>query len=149
MTHPTGYEALADLIRDQITAGELAPGRRLPTEDTLAQRYGLARDTVRRALTVLRHEGLIEVRHGYGTRVFDRGQVIDVDVPVGSFIESRSPNPTERDRLGIPDGWHLIVVELPAGGELVVPAGHDVVVLREGRVRKLPAHRYRVRAAPT
>lgn len=130
MTDPAGYEQLADLLRAQIAAGELAAGARLPSEEQLAQRYGLARDTVRRAVTVLRHEGLITVRHGYPTRVFDRGEVVDVDVPAGSVVESRMPTPAERRHLGVPDGWPVIVVTEPGGV-----------------LRLYPAHRYRVRLA--
>lgn len=41
----------------------------MPSEKDLHDEFGLARETVRRALAVLRAEGLIDVRHGHGTFV--------------------------------------------------------------------------------
>ena len=61
------YRQLASLLRDRICGGELEPGQRMPSEKDLHDEYGLARETVRRALAVLRAEGLIEIRHGRGT----------------------------------------------------------------------------------
>ena len=41
----------------------------MPSEKDLHDEFGLARETVRRALAVLRTEGLIEIRQGHGTFV--------------------------------------------------------------------------------
>ena len=65
------YRQLAGVLRDRIRSGELAPGRRMPSEKYLQDEFGLARETIRRALAVLRDEGLIEVRHGHGTFVVE------------------------------------------------------------------------------
>jgi DNA-binding GntR family transcriptional regulator len=65
------YRQLAAVLRDRISNGQLPPGRRMPSEKDLHDEFGLARETVRRALAVLRQEGLIEVRHGHGTFVID------------------------------------------------------------------------------
>ena len=65
------YRQLAGVLRDRIRSGELPPGQRMPSEKDLHDEFGLARETVRRALGVLRAEGLIEVRHGHGTFVVD------------------------------------------------------------------------------
>ncbi|HKN52570.1 MAG TPA: winged helix-turn-helix domain-containing protein, partial [Amycolatopsis sp.] len=48
------YKQLADLLRQQITTGELAPGAPVPSETTLMQRYGISRNTVRLAIQLLR-----------------------------------------------------------------------------------------------
>jgi GntR family transcriptional regulator of arabinose operon len=45
--------------------------RRLPTEMELMRRYGVSRQTVRQALSVLRSQGLIEKRQGSGTYISD------------------------------------------------------------------------------
>lgn len=60
------YRQLADLLRAKITAGEWAPGTRLPSELTLQQEHGLARDTVRHAWRVLEEEGLVVALPGRG-----------------------------------------------------------------------------------
>lgn len=50
----------------------MQPGACLPAERDLAQEYGVAYLTVRRAAQVLRGRGLIETVHGRGTFVADR-----------------------------------------------------------------------------
>ena len=53
------YRQLAGVLRDRIRSGELPAGQRMPSEKDLHDEFGLARETVRRALAVLRGEGLI------------------------------------------------------------------------------------------
>src|SRR3954468_9952996 len=65
------YRQLATVLRKRIRDGELAPGQRMPSEKDLHDEFGLARETVRRAMAVLRDEGLVEMRQGHGTYVGD------------------------------------------------------------------------------
>ena len=51
-------QVLADLRR-QIESGELPPGARVPSIVDLAAHYGVALTTVRKALDVLKDEGLV------------------------------------------------------------------------------------------
>jgi GntR family transcriptional regulator len=53
------YRQLADIIRTRIESGELARFDPLPSESTLEEDFGVGRDTVRKALAVLREEGVI------------------------------------------------------------------------------------------
>jgi DNA-binding GntR family transcriptional regulator len=53
-------------IRELIQAGELGPGRRLPSERTLAQELAAGRTTIRLVLMKLAAEGLIRSEHGRG-----------------------------------------------------------------------------------
>lgn len=57
-----------------IRSGELAPGEQLPTTAVLADRYGVSPATVAKALRVLRDEGLVVTRHGWGSFVSERPQ---------------------------------------------------------------------------
>ncbi len=66
------YQQLAAILRAQIASGELQPGRPIPSEETLAQRYGIARLTARRAVGLLRDEGLVRHVVGRGTFVLPR-----------------------------------------------------------------------------
>jgi GntR family transcriptional regulator len=59
------------LLRAQIDSGELAPGARLPSLVDLAQTYGVAITTVRKAIDRLKDEGLI-VTSPMGTFVAER-----------------------------------------------------------------------------
>lgn len=61
--------ALAQLIQQSIQSGIWPEGHRLPSERVLADRHGLARNTVRRALHELETAGWLERRVGHGTFV--------------------------------------------------------------------------------
>lgn len=56
-------------LREDIELGGLVPGSRLPSEHLLAERFGVNRHTVRRALSALQERGLIRVEQGKGTFV--------------------------------------------------------------------------------
>jgi GntR family transcriptional regulator len=58
------WEDVATGLRNAITAGDYKPGDTLPTEFELAGRYGVSRDTVRRALGRLTQEGLLTPGRG-------------------------------------------------------------------------------------
>ncbi len=62
----TRYQEIADQVRRRVSAGEFPPGRLLPSEAELSHGYGASRVTVRRALEVLRDEGLVDSRQGFG-----------------------------------------------------------------------------------
>ena len=79
------YRQIAEALRGQIEAGELAPGGRLPTELELRARFDNAsRNTVRDAIKWLTTLGLVETRPGQGTFVV---QTID------PFITTLSGDP--------------------------------------------------------
>jgi len=53
------HAAIAHALRNEILAGELAPGSPLPSEAHLSARFAVSRGTIRHALSSLRGEGLI------------------------------------------------------------------------------------------
>lgn len=61
------YAQVADDVARRIRAGEIT--RKLPAERALAEEYGVAYTTIRRAMEVLRDRGLIRTIHGRGTFV--------------------------------------------------------------------------------
>jgi GntR family transcriptional regulator len=61
------WRQLAAILRDKIASGEYAG--RMPGERHLAQEYGLALVTVRKAVHQLRDEGLVRSSPGWGTYV--------------------------------------------------------------------------------
>ena len=61
-------EALALALRDRILSGDIPPGTRLP-EIELVNRYGVARPTVREALQLLVHQGLLQRRPNHSASV--------------------------------------------------------------------------------
>jgi GntR family transcriptional regulator len=70
------YAQVAAEIRRAIAEGEAGSGERLPLAKDLATVLGVNRNTVLRAIRVLRDEGLLEFRRGRGITVAwtaDRG----------------------------------------------------------------------------
>ena len=63
------HEQVAAEIRRAIAEGEAGPGDRLPLARDLAAVLGVNRNTVLRALHLLRDEGLLEFRRGHGITV--------------------------------------------------------------------------------
>jgi DNA-binding GntR family transcriptional regulator len=63
------YRQLADIIAAKIAAGELQPDRPIPAETRLAEEYGVARLTARRAVRDLRERGLVVTVRGKGSFV--------------------------------------------------------------------------------
>jgi DNA-binding FadR family transcriptional regulator len=60
---------IAERIAAEITAGKLAPGTRLPTEQEMVESMGVSRTVVREAVAALRAEGLVITRQGAGAFV--------------------------------------------------------------------------------
>ena len=62
----TVWRQVAADLRRRISEGDIAG--KLPSEPDLAYQYETAVTTVRKALALLRAEGLIETEHGWGSR---------------------------------------------------------------------------------
>lgn len=65
------YLQLAAILRKQIAA--MAPDDPIPSETELEARFGLARGTIKKAVAVLREEGLIVTTRGLGSFVAGPG----------------------------------------------------------------------------
>lgn len=76
------YLQLAERIRDQISAGTLAMGDRLPSEGELATTWNLSRATVREALRLLEEQGWV-------TRIPRRGAFASMPPQRGWLLQGR------------------------------------------------------------
>ncbi len=63
------YKRIADNLAARITAGDLAPGARIPSTRQLMAEHGVAMATATRVITHLREQGLVIARPGVGTVV--------------------------------------------------------------------------------
>ncbi|MEV0967791.1 GntR family transcriptional regulator [Microtetraspora glauca] len=63
------YRQIANALRQRIKAGKIPPGRRIPSLVELEAEFGVARDTLRKAVQVLKDEGLVETVQGMGIYV--------------------------------------------------------------------------------
>jgi GntR family phosphonate transport system transcriptional regulator len=114
------WQKIADVLAAEIASGALMPGQRLPPEAVLAQRFGVNRHTLRRAVGSLAESGLVSVQHGRGSFV---RPVAVVDYPVGSrtrFSEVISGQSRS------PEGELLGCRELPASVEVSAALGLGV-----------------------
>ncbi|MFC4277490.1 phosphonate metabolism transcriptional regulator PhnF [Achromobacter aloeverae] len=66
------WKQIEDTLLAEIVAGELGPGERLPSESALAERFGVNRHTVRRALAELSAQKMVQVENGRGAFVTQR-----------------------------------------------------------------------------
>jgi DNA-binding FadR family transcriptional regulator len=95
----TSTDRILSSLQEAIDSGRWKPGERIPTERALSDRYGMARNTIRRALRQLEDAGRI-VRHvGRGTFV-EQGKPIPSD-DLARRIENASPNEIMEVRLMI------------------------------------------------
>lgn len=123
------YVKVATAIREAIASGELAPGQAIPSEAQLIQQYGVARETVRRAVAMLRSEGLIITEHARGSYVRDVPEMREVTIRPDDAVTSRMPTADERDRWGLPEGVPVLVVER-AGQPEAYPADRTLLRVR-------------------
>jgi GntR family transcriptional regulator len=63
------YSRIQEYIAELILSGKLAPDAKIQSEREFSEDLGVSRMTVRRALTELVNEGLLERKHGSGTYV--------------------------------------------------------------------------------
>lgn len=66
------WRQLAAILRARIQGGTYPPGRVIPSEKQLEQEFGIARGTIRKAIALLRSDGLVETVPGRGTYVTRR-----------------------------------------------------------------------------
>ncbi|WP_017584304.1 GntR family transcriptional regulator [Nocardiopsis valliformis] len=65
------YREIAEEIRERISSGTYARGKRLPPQSTLADEFGVSQPVVQRAVMALRTEGLVRIERGTGTVVHE------------------------------------------------------------------------------
>jgi DNA-binding transcriptional MocR family regulator len=93
------YLQLAIYLRGAIIVRHLSPGTPLPSEPELAERYKVSRDTVRRAMQLLREIGIAGTRRGIGHFVTRTPEIRRVVVAPGSRVIVRMPQPHEQGEL--------------------------------------------------
>ncbi len=76
------WKSIAITLTDDIAQGRYETGTKLPAEAQLAERFGVNRHTVRRALADMAEQGLVHARRGAGVFVAAK----PTDYPVGKRI---------------------------------------------------------------
>jgi GntR family transcriptional repressor for pyruvate dehydrogenase complex len=77
---PRAFEEIAEQIRMELSKRRLRPGDRLPAERTLAEQFGVSRNTLREALRALENSGLLRLQKGASGGAFVRESTGDAIV---------------------------------------------------------------------
>jgi GntR family transcriptional regulator len=134
------YRQVADEIRQAIESGQHRPGSALESETDLAERYGVDRRTVNRALLILRADGLVRVERGRGT-IVRQLPVLTRDAVTRQRMRedqgARGAFQAEMQRLGLTAQSDVQVSEQPAPAgiaELLGIAPGDAALTRQRRM---------------
>ncbi len=121
------WRQIAQALEADIASGTFAPGSRLPTEAQLAERFGVNRHTLRRAMSSLQDRGTIRVEQGRGTFVQDD--------TVDYIIERHTRFSQSVKKLGRTPGGKLLRAEqMPSDGKVARGLGlrpGELVILIE------------------
>jgi GntR family transcriptional regulator len=104
------HDQVAAQIRRAIADGEAGPGERLPLAKDLAAVLGVNKNTVLRALHLLREEGLLEFRRGRGITVVGTPQRGAVLAQVRNLVEYAGRHGYSRGEI------IAMITELPQDG---------------------------------
>jgi DNA-binding GntR family transcriptional regulator len=116
------YRQIADDLRSAILSGRLPDGARVPSEERLCQEHGVSRTTVRKAIEVLKGEGLVDVRAPLGTFVRNAQPRETVQLRRGDRVWTRMPIPDERQVHDMREGIPLLIITRVNGEEEQYPA---------------------------
>jgi Bacterial regulatory proteins, gntR family len=123
------YLQLAVYLRGLIIVRQLPVGSPLPSEPDLTRRYKVSRDTVRKAMQLLRETGLAEVRRGVGHFVARTPEIRRIEPAPGSRVIVRMPQP---DELGELLGLTVFVVTEPGKPPVAYDAAQTLLVIPGG-----------------
>ncbi|MGI5401982.1 FadR/GntR family transcriptional regulator [Streptomyces sp. CA-135486] len=141
----TIVDVLEVRLREDILAGRHPAGSYLPPERQLADGYGVTRTTLKHAFGRLVQAGLLETKHGVGTRVRDYarlggadllpmlvrhspdwiGEIFEVRRSVGALIAARAAARAAKEQRNELRGL-LEAVRLAEGGDAVQLADIEV-----------------------
>jgi DNA-binding GntR family transcriptional regulator len=120
------YRQIADAVRDEIRAGDLAPGDRIPSVRELVQRYDVAMATAHRAVRVLQAEGYIRTEAGIGN-------VVTTEAERGWSASSWVRRARRTGRI-YPPGQHarilsasIVAAPEQVAGVLAIPTGEPAI----------------------
>ncbi|MFC7840561.1 GntR family transcriptional regulator [Streptomyces sp. NPDC057382] len=123
---PPKYVRLAQTIQRRIEDGTYPPGTRVPSENQLVQSFGMSRPTVVRALELLKRDGWLESRQGYGTIVRDRPEVVEQKDRRGREALQRDESQTSGRLVEVAE----VVVPVRVASALGLPKNAKVLMRR-------------------
>ncbi len=153
--HTPLYTQAAMLLRHRITSGLWKKDEQLPVIETLMAEFGVARTTIRQALSLLEEEGLIQRARGRGTFVtdtWDKPSWLTLDTSWASFLRTLEGNWSKlinvqdetgfqdlEPGLGMPAAEYRVISRIHGSGE---NAYADVCIRLDQRCYKLAPERF-------
>jgi GntR family transcriptional regulator len=125
------YSRVETVLTNEIADGDLRVGHQLPTEDTLIERFGVSRITVRRAIQNLVGRGLVEIRRGKGTFVA-APKITQELTELSGFVEdmhAAGRKPTARVI-----SKEIVTADATVASHLALTRGEHVVRIRRVRL---------------
>ncbi|EPE8322752.1 GntR family transcriptional regulator [Escherichia albertii] len=80
------FQKIARLLKSEINGNTWHVGDLLPSEAELSLHYNVSRNTLRKALSVLENDGIIQRKHGSGTYIHKKNFTAHID-HMNSFSE--------------------------------------------------------------
>jgi GntR family transcriptional regulator len=120
------YRDIAAVLRDRVASRELAPGSLLPSEAALGTEFAVSRVTIRRALDVLREDGVLDSRQGVGWFV--------AEAPVRQSLARLATIESQLEHGGIRPERRVLEFELTTAGPGIASV---LATSRVLRVRRL------------
>ncbi len=133
----TAFEETVDRLGTAIKLGLLAPGSRLPAERELCTRLGIARSTLRQALTALGQSGHVFATRGRGGGTFVSDPQPPTDPPSPQMLAQWRE--TCDLRLAVEIGVAVLACERADSADL--DALDEVIAVLEGTVEDFAAYR--------
>jgi DNA-binding FadR family transcriptional regulator len=133
----TAFEETVDRLGTAIKLGLLEPGSRLPAERELCARLGIARSTLRQALTALGQSGHVFATRGRGGGTFVSDPQPPTDPPSPQMLSQWRE--TCDQRLAVELGVAVLACERAASADL--DALDELIVVLEGTVEDFTAYR--------
>ncbi len=133
----TAFEETVDRLGTAIKLGLLAPGSRLPAERELCARLGIARSTLRQALTALGQSGHVFATRGRGGGTFVSDPQPPADPPSAQMLAQWRE--TCDQRLAVELGAAVLAAERAESAEL--DALDEVAAALEGTLEDFAAYR--------
>jgi DNA-binding FadR family transcriptional regulator len=133
----TAFEETLDRLGTAIKLGLLPPGTRLPAERELCEQLGIARSTLRQALTALVQSGHLHAMRGRGGGTFVADALPAADPPSPEMIAGWRDVCDQR--LAVELGVAALAAERATAGDL--PALEALVNEMEQHLLEFPAYR--------
>jgi GntR family transcriptional regulator len=129
--HPK-YQKVADILRERIEQGAYPPGTPLPPEGAMCSEHRVGLMTVRRAIAVLREEGLLRTQRGAPATVRTRPARRRLVLRPHDRLICRMPSRSERDAMRFDAGVPVLELRRPGAAVAMLPAD-QIEIIAPGR----------------